>query len=185
MALVEATQHNSVTNQPTISAVSCVSARTHSNAQTKVTREHPESPNLRQGQNLTGIVYHGGTYRLLVLPVNMLQGHRGWHRWIEHIRLPILFYSNVGRISYTPLSSSFTLSLQAQNQPFRQILPISDLLPRDAMRCKRGLCCHAVSVCLCLSVRPSVTFVDHVKTNKDIFEIFSPSGSDTILVFPS
>jgi len=26
------------------------------------------------------------------------------------------------------------------------------------MRCKRGLCCHAVSVCL--SVRPSVTFVD-------------------------
>ena len=33
------------------------------------------------------------------------------------------------------------------------------------------------------SVRPSVTFVDHVKTNKHIFEIFSPSGSDTILVF--
>jgi len=51
-----------------------------------------------------------------------------------------------------------------------------------AMRCKRGLCCHAVSVCL--SVRPSVTFVDHVKTNKHIFEIFSPSGSDTILVLP-
>jgi len=31
----------------------------------------------------------------------------------------------------------------------------------------------------------SVTFVDHVKTNKDMFEIFSPSGTDTILVFPS
>ena len=46
------------------------------------------------------------------------------------------------------------------------------------MLCKRGLCCHAVSV------RPSVTFVDHVKTNKDNFKIFSPSGSDTILVFP-
>jgi len=43
---------------------------------------------------------------------------------------------------------------------------------------KRSLCCHAVSVC------PSVTFVDHVKTNKHIFEIFSLSGSDTILVFP-
>jgi len=28
-----------------------------------------------------------------------------------------------------------------------------------AMLCKRGLCCHAVSV------RPFVTFVDHVKTN--------------------
>jgi len=40
-------------------------------------------------------------------------------------------------------------------------------------------CCHPVSVCL------SVTFVDHVKANKDIFEIFSPSGSDTILVFLS
>jgi len=29
----------------------------------------------------------------------------------------------------------------------------------------------------------SVTFVDHVKTNKGIFEIFSPSGSQAILVF--
>jgi len=35
-----------------------------------------------------------------------------------------------------------------------------------------------------LSVRLYVTFVDHVKTNKDIFEIFSPSGSQAILVFP-
>ena len=37
---------------------------------------------------------------------------------------------------------------------------------------------------VCLSVCPSVTFVDHVKTNKHIFENFPPSGSDTILVFP-
>jgi len=51
-----------------------------------------------------------------------------------------------------------------------------------AMLCKRGLCCHAVSVCM--SVCPSVTFVDYVKTNKHKFEIFSPSSSDTILVFP-
>jgi len=35
-------------------------------------------------------------------------------------------------------------------------------LPRDAMH-NRGLCRHAVSV------RVFVTFVDHVKTNKDIF----------------
>ena len=44
----------------------------------------------------------------------------------------------------------------------------------------------AVMQCLsvCLYVCPSVTFVDHVKTNKHIFEIFSPSGSDTILVLP-
>ena len=54
-----------------------------------------------------------------------------------------------------------------------------------AMLCKRGLCCHAVSVCssVCLSVHLSVTFVDHVKTNKHILEIFSPSGSHTILVW--
>ena len=40
-------------------------------------------------------------------------------------------------------------------------------------------------VCLfvCPSVRLSVTFVDHVKTNKHFFEIFSPSGSQAILVF--
>ena len=47
----------------------------------------------------------------------------------------------------------------------------------DAMH-KRGYCRHAVSV------RLSVTFVSCAKTNKDIFEIFSPSGSQAILVFP-
>ena len=51
------------------------------------------------------------------------------------------------------------------------------LFPRDVMH-KRGLCRHAVCVCV------SVTFVSCVKTNKDIFEIFSPPGSQAILVFP-
>ena len=46
-----------------------------------------------------------------------------------------------------------------------------------AMLCKRGLSCRAVSVC------PSVTFVDFVKTNKHIFKKFSYSGSPIILVF--
>ena len=47
------------------------------------------------------------------------------------------------------------------------------------------LCISAVyAVMRCLSVRLSVTFVDHVKTNKRIFEFFSPSGNHTILVFP-
>ena len=55
------------------------------------------------------------------------------------------------------------------------------LLPRDAMH-KRGYSRHAESVSL--SVRLSVTFVDHVKANKHIFKIFLPSGSHTILVFP-
>jgi len=55
--------------------------------------------------------------------------------------------------------------------------------------CRAMLCISAAyAVMRCLLVRPSVcasvTFVDHVKTNKHIFEIFSPSGSDTILVFP-
>jgi len=46
------------------------------------------------------------------------------------------------------------------------------------MLCKRGILRLALSVCL------SVTFVNSVKTNKHIFKIFSPSGSQTILVFP-
>jgi len=44
-----------------------------------------------------------------------------------------------------------------------------------------GDCRHAVSVCL--SVCPSVTFVSCAKTNKDIFEMFSSSGSQAILVY--
>jgi len=43
---------------------------------------------------------------------------------------------------------------------------------------KRGICQHAVSVCL------SVTFVSCAKTNKGIFKIFSPCVSQAILVFP-
>jgi len=61
-------------------------------------------------------------------------------------------------------------------------LQFSSFLPRDAMH-KRGLCRHAVSVCL--SVRLSVTFVSCAKTNKDIFEFFSLSGIQAILVFSS
>jgi len=37
---------------------------------------------------------------------------------------------------------------------------------------------------VCVSVCVSDTFVSCVKTNKDIFEIYSPSGSHIILVFP-
>jgi len=41
----------------------------------------------------------------------------------------------------------------------------------------------AIAIMRCPSVCPSVTFVDHVKTNKRIFEFFSPSVSHIILVF--
>ena len=68
-------------------------------------------------------------------------------------------------------------SLLKQRLTTTTIRPRQTYLPRDAMH-KRGYSRHAVSVC------PSVTFVDHVKTNKHIFEIFPPSGSHTILVFP-
>jgi len=40
-------------------------------------------------------------------------------------------------------------------------------LPRDVMR-KRGLCRRAVSVLVCLSVRPYVTFVYCVETSENI-----------------
>ena len=40
---------------------------------------------------------------------------------------------------------------------------------------------HCPSVCL--SVSPSITFIHSVKSTKDIFKIFSLSGSPTILVF--
>jgi len=69
-------------------------------------------------------------------------------------------------ILFTPLCSARPREFPRSGQ----------FLPRDAMH-KRVLCRHAVSVCL------SVTFVSYVKTNKDIFEFFSPSGSQAILVF--
>jgi len=50
----------------------------------------------------------------------------------------------------------------------RAMLCIARLLPSPGVR---------------LSVRLSVTFVSCAKTNKDIFEIFPPCGSQAILVF--
>ena len=51
--------------------------------------------------------------------------------------------------------------------------------------CFTARCITAVyAVTRCPSVRPSITFVSCAKTNKDIFEIFSPSGSQAVLVFP-
>jgi len=55
--------------------------------------------------------------------------------------------------------------------------------------CRAMLCISAAIVVvrcpsLCPSVSLSVTFVSCAKTNKDIFDFFSPSGSHIILVFP-
>jgi len=113
--------------------------------------------------------------------------------WSSVIFITITVPLHRGRFLVVHLYSSFSINprdffLGANLYQKLQFLAIlaaithkATFLPRDAMH-KRGLCCHAASVPL--SVCPSVTFVDHVKTNKRIFEIFSPSGSDTILVFP-
>ena len=61
---------------------------------------------------------------------------------------------------------------------WRRCFLSDQFLPCDAMN--RA----AIAVTRCLSVRPSVTFMSCAETNKDIFQIFSPSGSDIILVFP-
>jgi len=43
--------------------------------------------------------------------------------------------------------------------------------------CRAMLCIStAIAVMRCPSVRPSVTFVDHVKTNKDVLEFFFTIG---------
>jgi len=56
---------------------------------------------------------------------------------------------------------------------------------KSAIFTARCICISAVfPVTRCPSVCLSVTFRSWAKTNKDIFESFSPSGSDTILVFP-
>jgi len=55
-------------------------------------------------------------------------------------------------------------------------------LPRDAMY-KRGLCSHAVSVCLSVCLRVCVTFVSCVETSNRIVILFTTSGGHTILVF--
>ena len=52
----------------------------------------------------------------------------------------------------------------------------TSFLPRDA--------CISAAYMPSYFVRPSVTFVHSVETNKRIFNFFSPSGSYTILVFP-
>ena len=96
------------------------------------------------------------------------------HVYISAIYVYSAVYHSVSSI-ITAARSSVGFS---RISPSQRMLPrCCRFLPRDAMY-KRGLCCHALSVCL------SVTFRSCAKTNKDIFEIFSPSGSDTILVFP-
>jgi len=67
----------------------------------------------------------------------------------------------------------------------KKIIGPIQLIYYRAMLCKARYIGLMPACGVRLSVRPSVTFVSCVKTNKDIFEIFSPSGSSqAILVFP-
>ena len=112
------------------------------------------SANLRQGKSLTGRSFQRGT-----------------------LSSPGLTLKRATRSSrMAPLDRKHT-TYYTMSQKTAPCL----FLPRDAMH-KRGLCRHAVSVspCVCLSV----TFVSCVKTNKHIFNFFSPSGSQAILVLP-
>ena len=65
-------------------------------------------------------------------------------------------------------STVYTFCIPKQPRQWRYTVHCRAML---AMH-KHGLCRHVVSVCVCVCVCLFVTFVDHVKTNKHIFEIF-------------
>ena len=71
------------------------------------------------------------------------------------------------------------INSQCTNSPYFSIIVHSCAV--FAARCYASAA-HAVSVCL--SVCVSVMFVHFIKMNKHTFEIFPPSGSQAILVFP-
>jgi len=78
---------------------------------------------------------------------------------------------------------TFEQNKVGKSEVVEKVIPVADFC--RAMRCISAAYAvmRCLSVCLCVCV--SVTFVSCVKTNKDIFEIFSPSGGQAILVFPS
>jgi len=95
-----------------------------------------------------------------------------------------LFFAFVGSHMYTDCALIIFLMyalFKFVNFVIRLLKRLTVITFCRAMLCKRGLCHHALSVCLTVCV--SVTFVHSVKTNKDIFNFFSPPGSHTILVF--
>ena len=88
--------------------------------------------------------------------------------------------------TYSDKKSCHTsITLQASTDRF-----VSDswascyVLPRDAMH-KRGLIAVMSCPSVCLPVCLSRSYIHSVKTNKHMFEFFSPSGSHTIWVYRS
>jgi len=64
-----------------------------------------------------------------------------------------------------PLWPGYIFDLERSKVKAKDAKMSKPFLPRDAMR-QRGICRHAVSV------RPSVTFVNSVKTDKHTFNFF-------------
>ena len=77
--------------------------------------------------------------------------------------------------------SSRVVNSQHKLPQFIIVAPSMDAFCR-AMLWKSGLCCHVVSVCVCVSVCPSRSRILSKRIN--ISSIFLPSGSQAILVFP-
>jgi len=97
------------------------------------------------------------------------------HLYLEHSQCSILPSSFLLQFASVKLHCELQESEQIQQADmFRRSV---SFLPRDATSAA-----YAVMRCLCVCL--SVTFVDHVNTNKRMFKIFSPSGSPIILVFP-
>ena len=78
--------------------------------------------------------------------------------------------------------TSFEAGLSAGMR--RERVPPQKRKKRRRTLCHRGMPSSGVCLSVRRSVRPSVTFVDSVETNKDIFKTILQSGSHTILVFP-
>jgi len=105
--------------------------------------------------------------------------------WITYLEIPISCLLN---LSYTLLAFlvTFTSLFPCEYLLHSSVIELKSsvqstsyaFLPRNATSSV------ALAVMRCLCDRLLVTFVDCVKTNRYIFTIFSPSGSQTILVFP-
>jgi len=108
-----------------------------------------------------------------------------YHSSIAHVARPFVSNLNNSKLSIIQLQiNKQTNKARPRNREFgmhsaRTLLAYGfcrAMLPSSAA--------FAVMQCLCVCVCLYVTFVNHVKTNKHIFKIFSPSGSPIIPVFP-
>ena len=107
------------------------------------------------------------------------------HHWLVTSPSGSVIYLHTSCFKFTTSRRRLPLHWTCRRPPGRRLMTTSPVCRDKRWRCddcratlfKRGLCPHVVSVCL------SVTFVNSVKTNKHIFKVSSPLGSQAILVF--